>query len=309
MKIVFFGNADFGIPTLDALKKKNLDILAAVTNPDKNIRRKKRLKETPIKKWAISNGIETILQDSLEDNSFIDKLSALKADFFIVIAYKLLPYEIFSLPKFGTINLHASLLPFYRGAAPIQRAILNGDLETGVSTFIIDKNIDTGSLILQKKISINNDSYGYVYKKLSTIGAHLMVDSIDHIIKKKPLILQEGKSTYAPKIKKSETQIDWRKNSIQTLRLIRAFSPSPGAYTYLKNKRIRIIRAVKSDLKLNTLAPGLIYVKNKCIYIGTKTTPIQVKELQLEGKKAMDALSFLNGYMKNAGEMIEFKNR
>ena len=309
MKIIFFGNTDFGIPTLDILKDKRLNTLAIVTNKDKNLSRKKRLAETPIKKWAIANKAELIQQDALKDKSFIARLSNFNADFFVVIAYKLLPYEIFSLPKFGTINLHASLLPLYRGAAPIQRAILNGDKETGVSTFIIDKDIDTGRLIMQKKILLENQSYGEMHKKLSIIGAQLMSDSINHIINKKPLISQKGKVTYAHKINKSEFQINWNKNSTDILNLIRAFSPSPGAYTYLNNKRVRITAAVKTHLESVSLSAGLIYLKNKCIYIGTKTDPIEVKELQPEGKKNMNALSFFNGYVKDSGEMFESKNR
>ena len=309
MKIIFFGNTHFGIPTLDTLRNDKLNSLIVVTNKDKNLSRKKRLEETPIKKWAIANRIELIQQDNLKDNSFITRLSSFNADFFIVIAYKLLPYEIFSLPKFGTINLHASLLPLYRGAAPIQRAILNGDKETGVSTFIIDKKIDTGRLIMQKKLLLENESYGEIHEKLSIIGAKLMRDSISHVINKKPLIPQDGKITYAHKINKSEFQINWNKNSTDILNLIRAFSPSPGAYTYLKDKRVRITKAIKTNLNLDALAVGLIYMDNKCIYVGTKTDPIEVKELQPEGKKNMNALSFFNGYVKDSGEMFESKNR
>ena len=309
MKIVFFGNTDFGIPTLDLLKDQKFNILATITNTDKKVGRGKSLKETSIKKWATYNNVKLIQQDYLKDKLFIDKLSMLKADFFIVIAYKLLPPEIFTLPKYGTINLHASLLPFYRGAAPIQRAILNNDSETGISTFIINEKIDTGSIILQEKILINNQNYGELHDELSARGAPLVISSINHIINKKPLIIQENKSTYAHKINKSETQIDWRMEADYILNSIRAFSPYPGAYTHLEGKRVRILKALRVEISLKNLEPGDISIYNKCIYVGTKNSVIQVKELQLEGKKIMKDSSFINGYLRNLEKIFKFEKR
>ena len=307
MKIVFFGNTDFGIPTLDLLKDQKFNILATITNTDKKVGRGKSLKETSIKKWATYNDVKLIQQDYLKDKLFIDKLSMLKADFFIVIAYKLLPPEIFTLPKYGTINLHASLLPLYRGAAPIQRAILNNDSETGISTFIINEKIDTGSIILQEKILINNQNYGELHHELAVRGAPLVISSIDHITNKKPLIIQKNKSTYAYKINKSETQIDWKMGANHILNLIRAFSPYPGAYTYLEGKRVRILKALRAEFSLENLEPGDVSIHNKCIYVGTKNSVLQVKELQLEGKKTMSGSSFINGYLRNVEKIFKFE--
>ena len=309
MKIVFFGNTDFGIPTLDLLKDQKFNILAIVTNTDRKVGRGKSLKETSIKKWGRYNNVKLIMQDYLKDKLFIDKLSMFKADFFIVIAYKLLPPEIFTLPKFGTINLHASLLPHYRGAAPIQRAILNNDSETGISTFIINEKIDTGSIILQEKILINNQNYGELHYELSVRGAPLVISSIDHIINKNPLIIQKNKSTYAYRINKSETQIDWRMEADYILNLIRAFSPYPGAYTHLEGKRVRILKALRAEISLENLELGDISIHNKSIYVGTKNSVIQVKELQLEGKKIMNDSSFINGYLRSSEKTFKFEKR
>jgi len=309
MKIVFFGNTDFGTPTLDLLKDQKFNILAIVTNEDRKVGRGKSLSETPIKKWTTSNDVALIQEDDLKSKSFIEKISAFKADFFVVIAYKLLPPEIFNLPKFGAINLHASFLPFYRGAAPIQRSILNNDSETGVSTFLINERIDAGEIILREKVLINNKNYGELHSELSILGATLMIDSIDHIIKKKPLTTQKEKTTYAYKINKSETQIDWSMESNHVLNSIRAFSPSPGAYTYFQGKRVRIIRALKSEIVLDQLGVSNISIYNRAIYVGTNNGMIQVKELQLEGKQVMTDSSFINGYLRDPDKTFKFEKR
>ena len=164
MKIIFFGNTSFGVPTLNKLKENHVEILSTVTNKDLYKSRNKII-ETPIKKWSKDNNINGIEQNDINNLDFINTLSEYNADLFIVIAYKILPESIFTLPRYGTMNLHASLLPKYRGAAPIQRAILNGETETGVSTFIIDKKIDTGNIVMQKNVSIHNENYGQKHER------------------------------------------------------------------------------------------------------------------------------------------------
>ena len=309
MKIIFFGNTSFGLPTLEKLNKSDINIMAAVTNNDVHKSRKKIIK-TPIKSWAEQNSIKLIQQDNLNDMNFIKNLKSLNADFFIVIAYKILPQQIFSIPKYGTMNLHGSLLPKYRGAAPIQRSILNGDKVTGISTFIIDKNIDTGNVILQKELSIRDKNFGQIHNELSQMGASLVINSIKHIVQKKPLFQQEGTYTYAPKIKKDETQINWHSSSINIINLIRAFSPTPGAFSYLNDKRVRIYEAIKSLDFENSLAPGEISILNKKkLLIGSIDSPIEIKQLQLEGKNIMDTASFINGYKNVLKNESKFKRR
>ena len=309
MKIIFFGNTSFGLPTLEKLKKSDIKIMAAVTNNDVHKSRKKIIK-TPIKSWAEQNSIKLIQQDNLNDMNFIKNLKSLNADFFIVIAYKILPEQIFSIPKYGTMNLHGSLLPKYRGAAPIQRSILNGDKVTGISTFIIDKDIDTGNVILQKELSIRDKNFGQIHNELSKMGASLVINSINHIVQKKPLFEQEGTYTYAPKIKKDETQINWHSSSTNIINLIRAFSPTPGAFSYLNDKRVRIYEAIKSLDFENSLAPGEISILNKNkLLIGSIDSPIEIKQLQLEGKNIMDTASFINGYKNVLKNESKFKRR
>jgi len=307
MKIIFFGNADFGIPTLDLLNK-NHSILSVVTNIDKRAKRGKKLTQTPIKQWAIKNDINCIEQDSLSDPNFHQKIKDLNADIFIVIAYRLLPDKIFNIPKLSTMNLHASMLPKYRGAAPIQRALLNGDKEIGISTFIIDKKIDKGNLILQKKCAITkDDDYGKLYSKLSIQGANLVIDSIKYLADKKPLSIQSKKTTYAYKIKKEETQIKWKEKTGNIINQIRAFSPTPGAFTFWNSKRVRLFSAFHYQDTSKTLNPGQIIIENKNIYIGTGDGVIEVKKIQIEGKSVMTASNFINGYL-NRLKKLQFEN-
>ena len=308
MNIIFFGNTEFGIPTLDKLKINGINILLTVTNEDIRKNRNKII-ETPIKKWSEQNNINFIQQNNINKLEFIETLKSLNADLFIVIAYKILPKEIFSLPKHGTMNLHGSLLPSYRGAAPIQRAILNGDTKTGVSTFMIDRKVDTGHIIDQEEININGNNYGELHDRLSFIGSDLIIRSINHILNKKPLSIQNSPHTYAPKINKKETEIVWNQNPIIIINLIRAFSPLPGAYTYFKDKRIRIFSAVLVNSKQPKLDPGIISVENKEIFVGTATKSIKIKELQVEGKQCMDDKSFINGYMQIKGNEYKFEGR
>ena len=308
MKIIFFGNTSFGVPTLNKLKENGVNILSTITNED-IYRSKNKSIETPIKRWSKNNNIKVIQQNDLNNLNFIETLNSFNADFFIVIAYKILPKTIFTLPKYGTMNLHASLLPSYRGAAPIQRSILNGDTKTGISTFIIDGSIDTGNIVMQKEVDMNNENYGQLHDRLSNIGSDLVISSIKHILNKEQISMQLDSPTYAPKIKKSETQIKWKQNSISIINSIRAFSPSPGAYTYLKEKRIRIFEAILTSKDEEKLSPGMIKIKDKEMLVGTSDRPIKLKKLQIEGKGLVDHKSFINGYLNAKGSDFIFETR
>tara|TARA_Y100000994_G_scaffold249554_1_gene262015 strand:+ start:3964 stop:4896 length:933 start_codon:yes stop_codon:yes gene_type:complete len=307
MKILFFGNADFGIPSLEYLYQSNHEFLSVITNKDKKSGRGKKYSSTPIKEYSLKNKIPTIEVEDLNSHNFENKIKELNPDLIIVIAYRILPKKIFSIPTFGTMNLHASLLPKYRGAAPIQRAILNDEIETGISTFLIDSNVDTGNIIKQEKIEINeSDNYGDVYLKLSQKGPRLIEESINHIINKKPLIKQDDDFTYAKKIRKNENQINWNLNSKDIINIIRAFAPYPGAFSYINNKRIKILvsREIQCDFPINA---GEININSKSLIVGTCNGAIEVLELQQEGKKKIGAPDFINGLSLSGNSELKFE--
>ena len=308
MRILFFGNTDFGLPTLHSLFNSNHNIIAVITNQDKKSGRGKTYTSTSIKQYSLDNNINLIEAEDINNLDFQDKIKTTKPDLIIVIAFRLLPAKIFNIPSYGTMNLHASLLPKYRGAAPIQRAIINGDSETGISTFFIDENIDTGNLILQRKVVINElDNFISLHDKLSKIGSDLVMDSIDYIFHKKPLIKQEGDPSYAKKIKKNELQIDWSKDVNDIFNRIRAFSPYPGAFSYIENKRVKLFRSKIANSIKKHLSPGHIYINNNRLFVGTSAEPIEILELQQEGKKRMNVVDFINGFLSGKEESIKFK--
>ena len=308
MKIIFFGNTTFGLPTLDKLNDSNHEILSIVTNKDIH-KTKNKLIQTPTKQWSENNNINLIQQDNLDCSDFANRLKGFNADLFIVIAYKILPKTIFTLPKYGTMNLHASLLPKYRGAAPIQRSILNGDKKTGVSTFIIDSSVDTGNIVMQESVNISDENYGQLHDRLSIIGSDLVISSIKHIKDNLHTEIQPSCPTYAPKIKKTETQIKWDQTSKYIILSIRAFSPSPGAFTYLKTKRVRIFEATCTHNNQEPLPPGVIKIINKEIIVGTLDVPIKILKVQIEGKGVVDSKSFINGYLNRKGYNYIFETR
>ena len=309
MKIIFFGNADFGIPTLNKiLSSKKHSLIEVVTNPDKKSGRGNIKSSTPIKKWATDKNVKVVEIDNLKNQNFINHLNKSGADLFMVIAYKIISPNIFNIPDFGTMNLHASLLPKYRGAAPIQRVILEGKKHTGITTFIINRKIDKGKIILQEKISIsNNDNYTLLYKKLSNAGADLVANSLDYLIDKKPLKNQNEKSTYAKKINKNDLQIIWREKSKTIVNKIRAFSFHPGAYTNFNEKRIKILEAEIVDIDCNNILPGEVKVLNNFLYVKAKDGLVKINSLKPEGKQVISSHDFINGYLDSKKKILEFE--
>jgi len=307
MRILFFGNADFGIPSLHYLHNSSNNLLSVVTNKDKKFGRGNKYSLTPIKEYSLKNNINIIEADNLSDSDFIIRIQGLKPDLIIVIAYRILPQEIFAIPTYGTVNLHASLLPKYRGAAPIQRAILNNEKETGITTFFIDKKIDTGSIILQKKIKINKaDSFGDIYTLLSKEGPIIIKKTIKHILDGKPSLNQKDGHTYAKKIKKNENQIKWTSSSQEVVNIIRAFSPSPGAFSYLSDKRVKLLRGKEIKYhKINN--PGEISINSGKFIVGTSMGAVEILELQLEGKRVMGAAEVINGFQSLNKKQLKFE--
>jgi methionyl-tRNA formyltransferase len=297
IKIIFFGNTEFSNPVL--LKcNESYNVASVVTNPSKKMGRGQKLFDTPVKILSNDHNLEVIECDNLLDKEFVKKLEDINPDLFVVVAYKILPKSLLSIPKYGAINLHSSLLPKYRGAAPIQRAMLNHEKTTGVSTFLIEPRVDTGKILEQAQCDINDsDDYGSLSVKLSNIGADLVVSSIEKYLTKeiKPYLQDESLVTLAPKIMKEEFLINWDKTASDIHAQVKAFSPYPGAYTFLNGKRIKFF---KSELINNQSSrqPGEVdNITNDFFDIACSVGFLRVYKVQMEGKKMMPAKDFILG--------------
>ena len=273
MKLVFFGTPDFAVPSLCALHESNHEVLGVVTNPDKKSGRGQKVQSSPVKNTAEKYGYTIFQPKDLRNNDFISQIKQIKSDIYVVVAFKILPESILKIPTKGSVNLHASLLPKFRGAAPINHAILNGETKTGVTTFQIQKSVDTGDILLQHIISLNNSiTAGEVYNELSQLGATLLVktiDGLDHgnIVPQK----QQGEiSTIAPKISVDDCRINWNNPAKIIHNQIRAVSPKPGAFTYFKGKRVKLFKSKELKNKKNpVLKPGEINYLKHGLLVGT----------------------------------------
>ena len=296
MRIVFFGTPKFAIPSLKDLLQSGEELAAVVTQTDKKGGRGRILLPSPVKELAMNRGLKIIQPSNIKDTAFLNELSVIKPDMVVVVAYgKILPQQILKLPPLGCINVHASLLPKYRGAAPIQRAIINGEEQTGITTMLMDEGLDTGSILLQEKTDITDeDNADTLSKKLSEMGALLLMKTIRGLkngsVRPVP---QEGIPSYAPTLKKKDGKIDWSKSAKEIFNLIRGLYSWPCAYCYLNKERIKIIRAKALD---GSGFPGRVERANKGEFvIGTGKGLISIIELQPEGKTIMSAVSFLQG--------------
>jgi len=297
IKIIFFGNTDFSNPVL--LKCAEVyNVSCVVTNQSKKMGRGQKLIDTPVKTLAQNQNLYILECNDLLDEEFINKIENINPDLFVVVAYKILPKLLLSIPKYGAINLHSSLLPKYRGAAPIQRAILNHEEFTGVSTFLIEPKVDTGKILEQASYHINDkDNYGSLSEKLSNIGADLVVSSIEKYLDKKikPYSQDESLVTLAPKITKEEFMINWDKSASDIHAQIRAFSPYPGAYTMLNGKRIKFF---ESELIRNESSKGageIDTISNDSFDIACTVESLRIHKVQMEGKKIMPSKDFILG--------------
>jgi methionyl-tRNA formyltransferase len=296
MKIVFFGTPDFAIPTLKKIYASKHKLVCVVTAPDKARGRGRKVTFTPVKEFAVNNDIPVLQPDKLKDETFVSALKEFDADLFIIVAFRILPVEVFTLPKIGSFNLHGSLLPKYRGAAPIQWAIINGDTKTGLTTFFLEKKVDTGNILLQKEIEIEpEDDFGTLHDKMSEIGADLVLETISLIEKGNYELKNQNAelATKAPKITKEIAKIDWEKSAEQVVNLIRGLSPFPGAYFILHGKYYKVFKAKVAEQQLAT---SEILQTKKQIFIGTGDKSIEILEIQPEGRRRMTADEFLRGY-------------
>ena len=297
------GTPEFAVECLDNLVKSNHNIIAVITSEDKPAGRGQKIKISEIKKYSIKNKLEILQPRNLKDSGFLNKIKFLKPDIFVVVAFRMLPKILWEIPKKGTINLHASLLPNLRGAAPIHWAIINGLKETGVSTFYINENIDCGEIIEQKKVSIlENENTGELYNRLKKIGALTILSTLKKIDKKgfKSLKQKENKEYLkAPKLNRENTKIDWDKPSNEVHNFIRGLNPFPSAWTTINdNKKIlKIYKSRKYSVSINKKhKPGTIIMNKNTLLISTKSGLIEVLELKMEGKKMMNNIEFNNGF-------------
>ncbi len=291
MKIVFMGTPDFAVASLRALKQAGFDIVGVVTAADKPAGRGQKLNERAVKKYAVENGLNILQPLKLKDPVFIAALSALKADLFVVVAFRMLPEIVWQMPPKGTINLHGSLLPQYRGAAPINHVIINGEKETGVTTFFLKQEIDTGDIIFSDAVEINeHENAGDLHDKLMLLGANLIVKTVkaiadDHYNEVPQPQSDDLKS--APKIFKEFCKIDWNQPNLTVYNLIRGLSPYPTAYTTLNDKNIKIFSAEAED-KEPGISTGAFLTDGKTfLKFATKDGFIKVLDVQFEGKKRM----------------------
>ncbi|MFC4263764.1 methionyl-tRNA formyltransferase [Ferruginibacter yonginensis] len=304
LRIVFMGTPDFAVASLDALVQAGGNIVGVVTAPDKPAGRGMQLQQSAVKKYAVAHNLLVLQPEKLKNEAFIESLKNLNADVQAVVAFRMLPEVVWNMPPMGTINVHGSLLPQYRGAAPINWAVINGEAFTGVTTFKLQHEIDTGDILLSEKISIKeNDTAGNIHDQLMHIGAQLLVKTLQGLasnsIVEVPQSSIEGPLQHAPKIFTSTCQIDWNKTNDEVYNLIRGLAPYPTAFTHLNGKTLKINEAIKVDEK-PTIAIGDYKTDEKnYLYFATATGYISVTQLQLEGKKRMDVKEFLRGYRFN----------
>ena len=306
MKIVFFGTPEFAVESLDKLLKEGFDIAAVVTMPDKIAGRGHKLIQSDVKKYAVEKGLRVLQPEKLKSPDFIEELKDINADLFIVIAFRMLPEIVWQMPRLGTFNLHASLLPKYRGAAPINWAVINGEKQTGVTTFFLKHEIDTGDIIQQEKIEIlPEDNVGDIHDKLMHLGADMVVNTVKEIekgnVKTSPQ--PEGEHIPAPKIFKETCRIDWSDTAEHLHNFVRGLSPYPAAWTTMIDSRnpeasvdVKIFETKLIDENLSNGAPGDIIILKDRLLISTGNKPLEIVSLQPAGKKRMDAAAFLRGY-------------
>ncbi len=308
MKIVFMGTPDFSAGIIKALKDAGHDILLAVTQPDKPKGRSGKLIYSPVKEYALSEGIEVFQPEKIKDAAAVDLLGKKEADLFVVAAFgQILSKEILDIPKYGCINVHASLLPKYRGASPIQQAILDGEKVTGVTIMQMDEGLDTGDILLSKEVAIDpKETGGSLFDKLEKAGSELIITAVSKIEKGQvsPLKQDESRASYAGQIKKSLGRIDFGKKADEIERQIRALDPWPSAFTVIDNKTLKIWSA---DPVMDGKAgePGrVVKVEKDSFTVSCSEGSLIIRQVQLEGKKRMSSRDFLLGYKLSEGMII-----
>lgn len=304
LRIVFMGTPDFAVASLDALVKAGFQIVGVVTAPDKPAGRGMKLTESAVKKYAVAQNLHILQPEKLKAPAFIEELRNLQADLQIVVAFRMLPEIVWDMPPMGTVNLHGSLLPEYRGAAPIHWAVINGEKTTGVTTFKLKHEIDTGDILLQKSFPIGDDeTTGDVHDRMKQIGAELLVETVKGLaanniqkIDQSSVITHAAALHHAPKIFTDTCRINWHDTAEKIHNQIRGLSPFPGAFTEMEGKTLKIFRS-KKEKQHHQQSPGAIVSDHKTyLKFACKDGYIHVTDIQLEGKKRMQVADFLRGY-------------
>ena len=298
MNIIFMGSPDFAVPSLEKINDDPaFNVLAVVSNVDKRRGRGNDKAPTPVKKRALELGLKVIEVEDLRSTEFEEQISALNPDLLVVVAFRVLPKNIMDIPKIGSINLHASLLPKYRGAAPIHWAVINGEAETGCTIFFLDERVDTGSIILQKKLVIGDDeTTGDVYNRLMGFGSDALLEAM-HIIGSEDYQLQtqnDEDATPAPKLFKENTELDFSQSAVDVHNKIRGLSPFPTAWTTYKSDLFKIFKSKLGPI--SNIEAGELLIKDNKLLVGCKEGTVQLLELQLPGKKRIAAEDFIRGY-------------
>ena len=298
MKIVFMGTPDFSLPSLKILLESKHKILAVVSQPDKERGRGKKVSFTPVKQFAVENNIPVYQPEKLKDNEvFVEQMKALQPDLFVVVAFRILPKEVFEIPKFGSFNLHGSYLPKYRGAAPIHWALIIGETETGLTTFKLAEKVDTGNIYLQQKLEIYpEDNIETLHDRMSKLGAKLVLDTVNLIESGNYELKQQDDllASPAPKITKEICLIDWNKSATEIHNLVRGLSPHPAAFFIYHNK---VIKVYKTEVVAGiNLKPFQFHQTKTELIIGCGGDALRILEIQQEGKKRMGIVEFLRGF-------------
>jgi len=297
------GTPEFAVTTLKAIMEKGFNVVGVITSTDKPAGRGRKLHQSAVKVYAESVNLKILQPKNLKEEGFVEELRALKANVQVVVAFRMLPKVVWEMPQFGTFNLHASLLPNYRGAAPINWAVINGEKKTGVTTFFIDEKIDTGEIILKKKVEIRkSDTAGVLHDKLMTVGSKLVIDTLNLIENDKAETKAQPKNKKlkeAPKLSKENCRLDWKDSRRNIYNKVRGLSPYPGAWTILKNGDDELIMKIyecKKEKEKHNFDLGTIIVEDNKLKISVRKGFIFIEELQLPGKRKMDIKSLLNGY-------------
>ncbi len=310
MNIVFFGTPDFSKKFLESLHAdEDIFVSAVVTQPDKPVGRKKILTPSPVKVFAEDKSISVFEPEKLRNPEFINHIQDLKPDLFIIVAYgKIIPQKLLDIPKYGNINVHPSLLPKYRGPSPVQAAIAAGDKETGVSIMLIDEKMDHGPILMQKTIEISDqDDTMSILNSSAEIGAPMLVESMKRFVAGDliPKEQNHDEATFCKLIKKEDGNVNWNNSAELIDAQLRAYRPWPGIYTKWNSKMLKLHSIeIARDSNL-TLSPGEVKVSDGQIYIGTSTYPVEITELQIEGKQKMPAKAFIAGYSKIEGSVLK----
>lgn len=318
LRIVFMGTPEFAVESLKSLVENGYNVVGVITMPDKPIGRGYKMQPSAVKKYATEKGLHILQPEKLKDTVFIDELKQLNADLQIVVAFRMLPEAVWNMPPCGTFNLHSSLLPQYRGAAPINWAVINGERETGVTTFFLTHEIDTGNIIFQEKTPIGeNENAGSLHDRLMQMGAALVLKTVDAVLTgtanatpQNAFIQNENELKPAPKIFKETCRINWNDSAQNVHNHIRGLSPYPAAWTEIrtKNGESPTLKIFETETVENaeTLAAGSIATDNKTfLHVGTANGTISITEVQLSGKKRMKIRDFLNGHTFNESTVLE----